>query len=225
MTKKIEVTLASDTLQVFGTVNGAEVDWAQTDDTVWTATCERSKDHIYDVRLTIMDDFGIEYDYQIQLTDEMYLITDRTREDALRVLSLAAKWSRGTISDSEILEWNMNMKGAYNASDLNRVGAAVTRITERLASAGIYIATVGKSDWTEEDYNNVEALDYYLKDISLVRGAIAVTSDTPPVPDDLQGLYWWEANNIEKILEDVDYLITNMMQAWYYSGDLYSGEV
>ena len=144
------------------------------------------------------------------------LITDRTREDALRVLSLAAKWSRGTISDSEILEWNMNMKGAYNASDLNRVGAAVTRI---------HISTVGKSDWTEEDYNNAEALDYYLKDISLVRGAIAVMSSTPPVPADLQGLTWWEANDIEKILEDVDYLITNMMQAWYYSGDLYSGEV
>ena len=116
MTKQIAVTLASDTLQVFGTVNDAEVNWVQTDDTVWTATCERSKDHIYDVRLTVMDGFGIEYDYQVQLTDEMYLITDRTREDALRVLSLAAKWSRGTISDSEILEWNMNMKGAYNAS-------------------------------------------------------------------------------------------------------------
>lgn len=143
MTKQIAVTLASDTLQVFGTVNGSVVDWVQTDDTVWTATCERSKDHIYDVRLTVMDGFGVEYDYQIQLTDEMYLITDRTREDALRVLSLAAKWSRGTISDSEILEWNMNMKGAYNASDLNRVGAAVTRITERFASAGIHIATIG----------------------------------------------------------------------------------
>lgn len=225
MTKQISVTLASDTLQVFGTVNGAEVDWVQTDDTVWTATCERSKDHIYDVRLTVMDGFGVEYDYQIRMTDEMYLITDRTRQDALRVLSLAAKWSRGTISDSEILEWNMNMKGAYNASDLNRVGMAVNRITERLASAGIHISTVGKSDWAEEDYNNAEALDYYLKDISLVRGAIAVMSSTPPVPVDLQGLTWWEANNIEKILEDVDYLITNMMQAWYYSGDLYAGEV
>lgn len=153
------------------------------------------------------------------------LITDRTREDALRVLSLAAKWSRDTISDSEILEWNMNMKGAYNASDLNRVGAAVTRITERLASAGIYIATVGKSDWTEEDYNNAEALDYYLKDISLIRGAIAVSSATPPVPDDLQNLTYIEANNIEKILMDLDFLITQMRKSFFYSDEIASGEV
>lgn len=161
------------------------------------------------------------------------LVTDRTQQHVSRILNLMQQIAGGTATQAEIDEFLANRgdgdadtwKGAYNYTDLNRVGAAVTRITERLASAGIYIATVGKSDWTEEDYNNAEALDYYLKDISLVRGAIAVTSDTPPVPDDLQGLYWWEANNIEKILEDVDYLITNMMQAWYYSGDLYSGEV
>lgn len=161
------------------------------------------------------------------------LVTDRTQQHVSRILNLMQQITGGTATQAEIDEFLANRgdgdadtwKGAYNYTDLNRVGAAVTRITERLASAGIYIATVGKSDWTEEDYNNAEALDYYLKDISLVRGAIAVTSDTPPVPDDLQGLYWWEANNIEKILEDVDYLITNMMQAWYYSGDLYAGEV
>lgn len=161
------------------------------------------------------------------------LVTDRTQQHVSRILNLMQQIAGGTATQAEIDEFLANRgdgdtdtwKGAYNYTDLDRVGAAVTRITERLVSTGIYIATVGKSDWTEEDYNNVEALDYYLKDISLVRGAIAVTSDTPPVPDDLQGLYWWEANNIEKILEDVDYLITNMMQAWYYSGDLYSGEV
>ena len=177
------------------------------------------------MRLRIVDGFDIEYEYQIKLTDEMYLITDRTRQDVLRVLSLNAKWEAGTITASEQLEWSMNMKGAYNASDLNRVGAAVARITERLAAAGIFIQTVGKADWTEADYNNEAALDYYLKDVSLVRGALAVLDTTPPVPDDLQGLTWVEANNIEKILEDVDMLITNMMLAWYYAGDIYTGEV
>ena len=223
--KEISIRLANDALQVFGAVNSTEVNWIQSDDNVWTATCERSKDPIYDVRLRIVDGFDIEYEYQIKLTDEMYLITDRTRQDVLRVLSLNAKWEAGTITASEQLEWSMNMKGAYNASDLNRVGAAVARITERLAAAGIFIQTVGKADWTEADYNNEAALDYYLKDVSLVRGALAVLDTTPPVPDDLQGLTWVEANNIEKILEDVDMLITNMMLAWYYAGDIYTGEV
>ena len=56
-------------------------------------------------------------------------------------------------------------------------------------------------------------------------GAISVTEDTPPVPPDLEKLTYTEANDIEQILMDVDGLITNMMQAWYYAGDLYSGEV
>ena len=161
------------------------------------------------------------------------LVTDRTQRHVNRILNLMQQIAGGTATQAEIDEFLANRgdgdtdtwKGAYNYTDLNRVGQWVAYLTERLASAGIHISTVGKSDWTEADYNNAAALDYYLKDISLVRGAIAVMSSTPPVPTDLQGLTWWEANDIEKILEDVDYLITNMMQAWYYSGDLYSGEV
>ena len=32
-------------------------------------------------------------------------------------------------------------------------------------------------------------------------------------------------NDIEKILEDIDVLLTNSAQAWFYSGELFSGEV
>ena len=225
MKYNLSIRLPAEIYQVTGTVNGTEVAWEYAGEGIWTAKCERASDHIYDVRIKITDGFGIEYAYQLTLTDELYLITDRTKQDTDRVLTLSARWLQGTLTPSERLEWSMNMKGAYNASDLNRVGAAVARITERLAAAGIFIQTVGKTDWTEADYNNEAALDYYLKDVSLVRGALAVLDTTPPVPDDLQGLTWIEANNIEKILEDVDMLITNMMLAWYYAGDIYAGEV
>ena len=39
------------------------------------------------------------------------------------------------------------------------------------------------------------------------------------------GLTWSGANDIERILLDVEQLINNMAAAWYYSGDLYAGEV
>ena len=39
------------------------------------------------------------------------------------------------------------------------------------------------------------------------------------------GLSWEEANAIESILLAVDEAVTRMSQAWYYSGDLYAGEV
>ena len=41
----------------------------------------------------------------------------------------------------------------------------------------------------------------------------------------MEGLTHTEANDIEKILLDVDELITNMTAAYYYSGELYGGEV
>ena len=48
---------------------------------------------------------------------------------------------------------------------------------------------------------------------------------TPPVPNDMEKLTYQEANDIEKILEDIDRLLTDAAQAWFYSGDLYAGEV
>lgn len=43
-------------------------------------------------------------------------------------------------------------------------------------------------------------------------------------PDSANDLTWQEANDIEKILVDVDELLTRMA-AWFYSGELYAGEV
>ena len=59
------------------------------------------------------------------------LITDRTQADVDRVQYLASVgWENMT--DAEKAEWSTPLKGAYNASDLNRVGAAVTYISNRL---------------------------------------------------------------------------------------------
>ena len=41
----------------------------------------------------------------------------------------------------------------------------------------------------------------------------------------MEGLTWSGANAIEKILQDTDILITNMKAAWFFCGDLFSGEV
>lgn len=50
-------------------------------------------------------------------------------------------------------------------------------------------------------------------------------ASTPPTPDSANNLTWQEANNIEQILLDVDELLTRMAAAWFYSGELYAGEV
>lgn len=61
------------------------------------------------------------------------LVTDRTQADVERVRELAAKGFSAMTSDEQA-EWLAGMKGAYNASDLNRVGTALNYLAGRLAS-------------------------------------------------------------------------------------------
>ena len=152
------------------------------------------------------------------------LITDRTEPDVAYVKALSEKGLDG-MSDAEKAEWGGEMKGAYNASDLNRVGLAVDYLTSRLRSCGISVATAPKTDWSVNDAPTISQMRKYLADVEALRSAIAVLPTTPEVPTDMDGLTYTEANDIEKILIDIDRLITNMTFAWFYSGDIYSGEV
>lgn len=131
------------------------------------------------------------------------LITDRTAED----VQLGTK------------------KGTYGATDLNRVGEAIIHVADRLKAAGNDIEVSPKTDWTREDIPTPDQMVYYLEQIQKVRDVLAVHQTAPTVPADMVNLTHTEANDIEKILVDVDQLITNMMAAYYYSGELYGGEV
>lgn len=155
----------------------------------------------------------------------MQLITDRVRADVDRVAALAGRVSAGTATAAELAEWQSDLKGAYNASDLNRVGAAVAYVAERLNSYGYAVTVNPKQDWTGSDIPTAGQMAAYLRDVAALRGAIAVMASTPPTPDSANNLTWQEANNIEQILLDVDELLTRMAAAWFYSGDLYAGEV
>lgn len=66
----------------------------------------------------------------------MNLVYDRTAEDVERALALAKKAEAGTLTDVEKTEWLAGMKGCYNATDMNRVEAAVKSIAAELKAAG-----------------------------------------------------------------------------------------
>ena len=155
----------------------------------------------------------------------MELITDRVQADVDRVAQLAGRVSAGTATAAEQTEWASDLKGAYNASDLNRVGAAVAYVAGRLTGYGYAVSVSPRQDWQVADIPTQESMTAYLADVAALRGAIAVMASTPPTPDSANNLTWQEANNIEQILLDVDELLTRMAAAWFYSGDLFAGEV
>ena len=156
---------------------------------------------------------------------DLNLITNRTQADVDRVATLTARVSAGTATEAEKAEWASDLKGAYNASDLNRVGAAMAYVAGRLNGYGYAVTVNPKQDWTGSDIPTAGQMAAYLQDVAALRGAIAVMASTPSTPDSANNLTWQEANNIEQILLDVDELLTRMAAAWFYSGDLYAGEV
>lgn len=113
----------------------------------------------------------------------------------------------------------------YNNTDLNRVASAVQYLAERLRGYGYIVTAAPKTDWTVADEPTLGQLEAYRTGVVAIRRALTVTPDTPPTPEDMAGLTWREANDMEKILADVEQLINNMAAAWMYSGEIYAGEV
>ena len=126
-----------------------------------------------------------------------------------------------------------NDKGTYKASDLNRVGAAMNFVADRLRAVGYDPHISPKTDWKDEEWIDPEAQTVYLGDLAELRKQFSMMKSTPEMPPRIlatgintnDGLTHTWANNIEKILEDVDYLLTKSTQSRFFSGDLFSGEV
>lgn len=126
--------------------------------------------------------------------------------------------------------WNEG-KGAYTPGDLNRVSNAMAIISAELTSAGYvtdyeriklprtFTVTITEPDgttseieyidgrdtysWYPDDIPNEERMAQYRSNVAALRGALTVYASTPPVPPDMEGLTWQEANDIERILADV----------------------
>ena len=199
----LSVSLPSEIIYVSGTVNGTAYTWTLIEG-AWTATVERAADDTYHVALTAVNAAGTSTNFELTLYYGLLtLITDRTAEDVA----------------------NKTAKGCYNASDLNRVGAAVQYVAERFSAQGYTVAVSPKTDWLASDIPTASELETYRQNIATLRSLIAVMKSTPETPETMRFLDYIKANDIERILLDLDALLTNAAAAWYQSGELFAGEV
>lgn len=149
------------------------------------------------------------------------LITDRTQDDVDTFAKLAKmRWQ--DMSDAERATFNAG-RGDYSADAMNRVGEAVNYLVARVNAAGGRIRPFNRTYGAAEEITESSSAEY-LSAIATVRAAVAVFETTPAVPDSLAGLDYVKANNIEKILKDVDTLLTNAQLAIIYSGEVFAGE-
>ena len=199
----LSVSLPSEIIYVSGTVNGTAYTWTLIEG-AWTATVERAADDTYAVALTAVTAAGTSTNFELTLYYGLLtLITDRTAEDVA----------------------NKTAKGFYNASDLNRVGAAVEYIAGRFTALGYSCPVTVKKDWLTSDAPTASQMETYRQNIVTLRALIAVMKSTPETPETMRFLDYIKANDIERILLDLDTLLTNAALAWYQSGELFAGEV
>lgn len=134
------------------------------------------------------------------------LIYDRTQADLARWSALAEKGLSG-MTDAELTEWLARMKGAYNATDLNRVGEALLYLADELNGYGYAVTVNAKTDWTEADIPTIQQMQTYLNNVAAIRGVLDVFETTPQTPTTMNKLTFQRANDIEKILADVQAVI------------------
>lgn len=125
------------------------------------------------------------------------LITDRTYAHVELLKKLNKKPYKDMTKD-ERNSWMSGeaAKGAYNYTDLNRVESAVAEIAAKM---GLNLTT--KTDWTIADIPDQVDMSRYLGNVVAIRDACPGGDEFPTLPDDMSGLDYRGANNIERVLE------------------------
>ena len=121
-------------------------------------------------------------------TEGIVLITDRTAADV----------SAG------------RRKGYYNALDLIRVGEAMLYAQSLLAQSGFSVSIDPKLDWNLNDIPTQAQMERYLTDLRTLRSAMDLIASTPQVPDGMSGLTISRANDIETIIESIEYTVDHV---------------
>lgn len=156
------------------------------------------------------------------------LITDRTAADVAEAKRLLDKLIAGeTLTDEESARYLAGLRGAYNASDMNRVGAAVRYVADRLNAEGYGAYVSPKTNWQMEDIVRQSDWNKYLDEVRHLRRKLTLMRTTPQITD---GMYsglksYAEANAIEQILVDLDIAITCIIRNYIFSGEVFAGEV
>ena len=114
-------------------------------------------------------------------------------------------------------------KGCYSAQDLNRVGAAVAELTERLWAVGGNPHTAPRLDWREEEWPTPSTAQRYLLDLREMRRQLNMPPGVPEVPESLEQLTYAKANDIESICGHIDRLIDLLERIYPRSGVYASG--
>jgi len=111
--------------------------------------------------------------------------------------------------------------GHYNATDLNRVGQAVQYVADLLNGYGYQVSVGPKTDWTPEDIPRASDMAQYLADLNAIKDKFYGTT---PLPEGMDDLTHDDANNIGKLLDEIEAYINRMVAGFRKCGTFRSGQ-
>lgn len=225
MTQTLSVSLPSKVIYCSGTVNGVDYVWTNVADNVWETQVARAENETYDVELTLVDDAGVTSTRKFTLYYGLLnLITDRTEADKAYWVKLRDKgWA--AMTEAEKSAWRSPLKGGYNYTDMNRVESAVQYLSRRMRELGYLVSPTTKTTWSMSDIPTRADMDRYFGNVARLRSLLTVYKTTPLPTTTNKRFTYQDANDLEKILIDIDELLTKLSLSWFYSGEIFVGEV
>ena len=135
------------------------------------------------------------------------LIYDRTQEDVIYALN--------NPSSENFL------KGAYNYVDFNRVESWCEYIANILNSYNYNVDVTTQTNWNMSDFPTDQDFERIRQNILNLKKAYVSFTE---VPANLKNITYKKANDIERILYEIDYILKSMENHFVYSGVANSGQ-
>ena len=110
---------------------------------------------------------------------------------------------------------NLTSKGYYNYTDLNRIEQWCEYLSEILNNYNYFVNIVTKTNWTMLDLPKQSEMERIRVNINTLQKAYFSFTQ---IPENLEYMNWQKANDIEKILYEIDKIIKYMENNFVYCG-------
>ena len=149
----------------------------------------------------------------------LVLITDRTGADVSNAKMLRLKIQSGSaLTETEKSAFE---RGTCTKTMLNRIETAQKTLAEDLNNLQYKISISNKTDWTYTDIFDNANYERLLNNLEKLKDAFFTYPTTPQTPSYMYGFK--EANDIEKILFDIEQLIEEMKKNYIKCGTIQCG--
>jgi len=109
----------------------------------------------------------------------------------------------------------------YTQTDLNRVGEDVQYLANLLISYGYPVTVSTKTDWAIGNVPRATQMAQYIADLAALKAAFY---GTVALPGTMSKIGFADANNIEKLLLEIETNINHMLLSFWGCGEIGCGE-